>query len=235
MNHKSAAFMSHLGSIIIELDCLKEKKRWVLIQLTYLWWLTAGFISEYSGFQVNFRCLTACILSLEEDLLSSLMVLCIFPSSFGEDPAAEILDCQHSRIALKSLLRKLKNRELLEGNSSTGRYALPLLVRSTGRALSRLLGTPLVCISPGLYALTISDAWIASTFLQIESIHLLYQMRSFAVKLNVPPLRFSTIGWRPIPICMSTMGPEHWCRGHVSSQSILIGGVMQDSLVPVAW
>ena len=89
--------------------------------------------------------MTACILSLEEELLNALMVICIFPSSFGEDPAAEVLDCQHSRIVLKSILRKLRNRGLLEGNSSTGRYALPLLVRSSGRAISTILGVSSVC------------------------------------------------------------------------------------------
>ena len=60
-------------------------------------------------------------------------------------------------------------------------------------------------------------------------------MSSFAVKLDVPPLNFSTNGWRPIPICMFVMSPEHLCRANVSSQSILMAGVMQDLLGTIAW
>ncbi|GMH35305.1 hypothetical protein BSKO_03173 [Bryopsis sp. KO-2023] len=86
------------------------------------------------------RCLTACILSLEEELLNVLMVLSIFPSSFVDDTVLEILGDQCTEVKARSSLRKLCNRGMVQYNTSTGRYDLHLLVRDAGRALATILG-----------------------------------------------------------------------------------------------
>lgn len=88
--------------------------------------------------------LTASLLSMEEDLLNALLVLSIFPSSFVEDTAICVLGDELSAVRVKSMLRKLCNRGILEYNSSTARYDFHILVRDTARALASILGEKLI-------------------------------------------------------------------------------------------
>lgn len=85
-------------------------------------------------------CLTASLLSMEEGLLNALLVLSIFPSSFVEDTAIHVLGDELSAVKIKSMLKKLCNRGILEYNANAARYDFHVLVRDIARALAAILG-----------------------------------------------------------------------------------------------